>query len=58
MVCSSLPMNRPTWTGGILVPIVHMVNVAYMHVHDFEGAMFEDEIEYGPHYMRRWTVFG
>ena len=27
-----------------------------MHVHEFEDAMFEDEIEYDGHYMGRWTV--
>ena len=27
-----------------------------MHVHEFEGAMFEDEIERGEYYMGRWTV--
>ena len=29
-----------------------------MHVHEFEGAMFEDEIEYAEYYTRRWTVVG
>ena len=28
-----------------------------MHVHEFEGATFEDEIEYA-HYMGWWTVCG
>ena len=29
-----------------------------MRVHEFEGAMFEDEIEYYTNYMRQWTVCG
>ena len=29
-----------------------------MRVREFEGAMFEDEIEYGVHYMRRWKACG
>ena len=29
-----------------------------MRVHEFEGAMFEDEIEYYVHYMGRWAVCG
>ena len=29
-----------------------------MRVHKFEGSMFEDEIEYYPHYMGWWTVCG
>ena len=30
----------------------------YMRIHEFEGAMFEDEIEYGTHNMERWIVCG
>ena len=30
----------------------------YMRVHEFEGAMFEDEIEYYAHYMGWWAVCG
>ena len=29
-----------------------------MRVHEFEGAMFEDEIEYYAHYMGWWAVCG
>ena len=29
-----------------------------MRVHEFEGAMFEDEIEYYVHYMGWWAVCG
>ena len=29
-----------------------------MRVHEFEGAMFEDETEYYVHYMERWEVCG
>ena len=29
-----------------------------MRVHEFEGAVFEDEVEYDMHYMGQWTVFG
>ena len=29
-----------------------------MRIHKFEGAMFEDEIEYGTHHMERWIVCG
>ena len=32
--------------------------LVYIHVHEFEGAMFEDEIEYYGQYMGRWTVCG
>ena len=52
MVRSSLPMNRleyPSSHGG-------EKDLVHMHVHEFEGAMFEDEIEYDVHYMGRWTV--
>ena len=52
MVRSSLPMNRleyPSSHGG-------EKDLVYIHVHEFEGAMFEDEIEYDVHYMGRWTV--
>ena len=31
-------------------------DLVYMRVHEFEGAMLEDEIEYDAHYMGRWTV--
>ena len=33
-------------------------DLAYMRVHEFEDAMFEDEIAYYAHYMGRWTVCG
>ena len=33
-------------------------DLVYMRVREFEGAMFEDEIEYDAHYMGRWTVCG
>ena len=29
-----------------------------MRVHEFEGAVFEDEVEYDMHYMGQWTVCG
>ena len=29
-----------------------------MHVHEFEGAIFDDEIEYYAHYMGWWAVCG
>ena len=29
-----------------------------MHVHEFEGAIFEDEIECNAHDMEQWTVCG
>ena len=32
--------------------------LVYMVVHEFEDAMFEDEIEYDGHYMGQWTVCG
>ena len=33
-------------------------DLVHMRVHEFEGAMFEDEIEYYTNYMRQWTVCG
>ena len=29
-----------------------------MRVHEFEGAVFEDEVEHDMHYMGQWTVCG
>ena len=29
-----------------------------MHVHEFESAMFEDEIDYDAHYVGLWIVCG
>ena len=33
-------------------------DLVYTRVHEFEGAIFEDEIAYDKHYMGRWTVCG
>ena len=33
-------------------------DLVYMSVREFEGAMFEDEIEQNAHYIGRWTVCG
>ena len=33
-------------------------DLVYTRVHEFEGAIFEDEIPYDTHYMGRWTVCG
>ena len=33
-------------------------DLVFMRVHEFEGAMFEDEIEYNAHYMGTGTVCG
>ena len=30
----------------------------FMHVCELQGAMFEDEIKNGRHYMQRWVVRG
>ena len=57
IVCSSLPMKD--WQRGSH-PGSHgrTKGLVYMVVHEFEGAMFEDEIEYDGHYMGQWTVCG
>ena len=34
------------------------IDLVHMRVHEFEGAMFQDEVEYDKHYMGWWTVFG
>ena len=33
-------------------------DLVYMRAHEFEGAMFGDEVEYDAHYMGQWTVWG
>ena len=33
-------------------------DLVYMHVHESEGAVFEDKIEYDVQFRRRWTVCG
>ena len=33
-------------------------DLVYTRVHEFEGAMFEDEIEYYAQYMGWWAVCG
>ena len=43
--------RHPSSHGGTL-------DLVYMRVHEFEGAMFEDEIEYYAHYMGWWAVCG
>ena len=53
MVSSSVPMNvywhkesNPGSHGGTK-------ELVYMCLHEFEGAMFRDEIEFDAHYMGR-----
>ena len=52
-----LHMNRLAWGSH---PSFHggSKNLMYMHVHEFERAMFENKVEYGRDYMGRWTVCG
>ena len=56
-MCSSLPMKD--WHRGSH-PGSHgcTKGLVYMVVYEFEGAIFEDEIEYDRHYMGQWTVCG
>ena len=34
------------------------MDFVYIRVHEFEGAVFEDEIKYDVHYMGSWPVSG
>ena len=58
MVPSSFPMNRLASAGGHSSSREGTQDLVYMRVHKFEGAMFEDEIEYYAHYMGWWAVCG
>ena len=58
MMRSSFPMNRLAQGGSHPNSHGGTQDLVYMHVHEFEDAMFEDEIECYAHYMGWWAVCG